>query len=74
MNIFGKMSIPVCVNIYTKMIHTVQKMLGEVDCSTLSLPTVNLSHLPVLTCYKVNYELSGAGTIFQCKSSWCLAP
>lgn len=69
MNIFSKMSISVFVNIYIKMIHTVQKML-EVDCSiSHSLPTVNLSHPPVVTCYKVNYELSGAGTIFHCKSS-----
>lgn len=34
-----------------------------------TLPTVNLSHLPVVTCYEVNYDLSGAETIFHCKSS-----
>lgn len=74
-NIFSKISIPLFVNIYTKVIYTVQKMLGEVDCTTsFSLLTVNVSHLPVVTCYEVNYELSGAGTIFQCKSSQCLAP
>lgn len=70
MNIFSKMSISIFVNAYMKMIHIVQKMLGEVDFSTsLSLPTVNLSHPPVVTCSKLNYELSGAGTIFHCKSS-----
>lgn len=52
------------MSIHMKIIHTVQKMLGEVRLFSI----VNLSHLPVVACYKMNYELSGAGTVFHFES------